>query len=340
MPTDVEFPPGGLNIRVNENDRGAYEERVKRYRLPAAIAFARANGIDRTEIDSASARIGILTAGKAYLDVCQAMDDLGLDKDQVAAMGVRLRKLGMTWPLDPVGIRAFAEGLDLIIVVEEKRGLIEEQVKSILYEAGLPRPPKVIGKRDERGAILLTDSREIDAIMVAEALVPRLNTHNAPGDLADRLHALVARRGRSAGADILTRTPYFCSGCPHNRSTVVPEGSVVIAGIGCHTMARTMDRSILTMTHMGGEGASWIGISPFTDTRHIFQNVGDGTYFHSGQLCVRAAVAADVPITFKILYNDAVAMTGGQPLDGTHDRAAAHAPARGRGCWTDCARRR
>ena len=175
----------------------------------------------------------------------------------------------------------------------------------------------MIGKRDENGAILLTDSREIDPIMVAEALVPRLIERGAPGDLAERLAALVARRGNLAKIDVLTRTPYFCSGCPHNRSTVVPENSVVIAGIGCHTMARAMDRSILTMTHMGGEGASWIGISPFTDLKHIFQNVGDGTYFHSGQLCIRAAVAADVSITFKILYNDAVAMTGGQPLDGT-----------------------
>jgi indolepyruvate ferredoxin oxidoreductase len=223
----------------------------------------------------------------------------------------------MTWPLDPQSIRVFAEGLELIIVVEEKRGLIEDQVKMILFDAGLARRPRVIGKRDENGAILLTDSREIDPIMVAEVIVPRLVARGAPGDLVERLTALAARRGKPGGADILTRTPYFCSGCPHNRSTVVPENSVVIAGIGCHTMARSMDRSIVTMTHMGGEGASWIGISPFTELKHIFQNVGDGTYFHSGQLCVRATVAADVPITFKILYNDAVAMTGGQPLDGT-----------------------
>lgn len=316
LPT-IEMPPGGLNIRTNESDRGAYEERLKRYRLPAAIAFARANGIDRTEIDSPVARVGILTAGKAYLDIRQALADLGLDDAQTAAAGVRLRKLGMTWPLDPEGIRAFADGLELIIVVEEKRGLIEDQVKMILFDADLARPPRVIGKRDENGAILLTDSREIDPIMVAEAIVPRLVARGAPDDLAERLTALVARRGKPGGADVLTRTPYFCSGCPHNRSTVVPENSVVIAGIGCHTMARTMDRSIVTMTHMGGEGASWIGISPFTELKHIFQNVGDGTYFHSGQLCVRATVAADVPITHKILYNDAVAMTGGQPLDGT-----------------------
>ncbi|MDQ8727368.1 indolepyruvate ferredoxin oxidoreductase family protein [Bradyrhizobium sp. LHD-71] len=317
IPTDIELPPGGLNIRASENDRGAYEERVKRYRLPAAIAFARANGIDRTEIDSGTARVGILTAGKAYLDVRQAFADLGLDDDQAAAAGIRLRKLGMVWPLDPVGIRTFAEGLDLIIVVEEKRGLIEEQVKAILFDAALARSPRVVGKRDEQGSILLTDSREIDPILVAEAIVPRLVARGAPTSLNERLASVVTRRGKIANADVLTRTPYFCSGCPHNRSTVAPENSVVIAGIGCHTMARAMDRSILTMTHMGGEGASWIGISPFTDLKHIFQNVGDGTYFHSGQLCVRATVAADVPITFKILYNDAVAMTGGQPLDGT-----------------------
>ena len=317
LPSDVEIPPGGLNIRSNENDRGAYEERLKRYRLPAAIAFARANRIDRTEIDSPAARVGILTAGKGYLDVRQALGDLGLDDAHAAAMGLRLRKLGMTWPLDPVGIRAFAEGLELIIVVEEKRGLIEEQIKAILFDAAMPRPPRVIGKRDENGAILFTDSREIDPIMAAQALVPRLLSRGAPDHLGERLASLAARSGKVASTDVLTRTPYFCSGCPHNRSTVVPDNSVVISGIGCHTMARGMDRGILTMTHMGGEGASWIGISPFTDLRHVFQNIGDGTYFHSGHLCVRATVAADVPITFKILYNDAVAMTGGQPLDGT-----------------------
>lgn len=316
-PKDIEIPPGGLNIRPRELDRGAYEERLKRYRLPAAIAFARANGIDRTEIDGAAARVGIITAGKAYLDVRQALAELGLADDKAAAFGIRLRKLGMVWPLDPVGIREFAKGLELIIVVEEKRGLIEDQIKSILFDAALPQPPRVIGKRDEDGAILFTDSREIDAVTAAQAMASRLVARGAPSELAERAAALAARRGTIAATDVLTRTPYFCSGCPHNRSTVVPEGSLVIAGIGCHTMASRMDRGIQTITHMGGEGASWIGISPFTDLKHIFQNVGDGTYFHSAQLCVRAAVSAGVSITFKILYNDAVAMTGGQPLDGT-----------------------
>lgn len=316
-PAGVEIPPGGLNIRPRELDRGAYEERLKRYRLPAAVAFGRANGIDRNEIDGEAARIGILTAGKAYLDVRQALAELGLSDEQAAALGIRLRKLGMVWPLDPVGIRDFAKGLELIIVVEEKRGLIEEQLKSILFDAALPQPLRVIGKRDEAGAILFTDSREIDAVTAAQAIASRLVARGAPSQLAERAAALVERRGANEAADVLTRTPYFCSGCPHNRSTVVPEGSLVIAGIGCHTMASRMDRGIQTLTHMGGEGASWIGISPFTDLKHVFQNVGDGTYFHSAQLCVRAAVAADVSITFKILYNDAVAMTGGQPLDGT-----------------------
>lgn len=311
---EIDLPPGGLHIRYPESDRLAYEMRVKQYRLPAAVAFARANGIDRTLFDSPDARIGILTAGKAFGDVGQALADLGVDEREARRLGLRMRKLAMTWPLDPVAITEFARGLKTLIVVEEKRPFIEDQVKTILYDAGLSSPPRVIGKRDEEGRPLLSDSRDLDAISIARVLAPRLD--GGP-EMAARLEEMEARARAADPSVVLARTPYFCSGCPHNRSTVVPEGSLAIGGIGCHALATRMDRSILTLTHMGGEGASWIGIAPFVDREHIFQNVGDGTYFHSAHLGVRAAVAAKVNITFKILYNDAIAMTGGQPLDGT-----------------------
>lgn len=314
---EIAMPSGGLHIRYPEPDRAAYEARVKEFRLPAAIAFARANGIDRTLIDSSDARIGILTAGKAFGDVGQALSDLGLDVATAARCGIRLRKLGMTWPLDREAMLDFARGLDLIVVVEEKRGFVEDQLKTILFDAALPRPPRIVGKRDENGAPLFSDSRDLDALAVARVLVPRLAGPAVPGDLSGRLSGMEDRMTAAALPPVLMRTPYFCSGCPHNRSTVLPEGSLAIGGIGCHTLATRMDRSILTVTHMGGEGSSWIGISPFVEMDHVFQNVGDGTYFHSAQLGVRAAVAADVNMTFKILYNDAIAMTGGQPLDGT-----------------------
>ncbi len=317
LPDDVAMPPGGLHIRTPEPDRLAYEARVKQSRLPAAVAFIRANGVNRVEIGGERARLGIVTAGKAHGDMRQALADLGLGDADAAALGIRLLKLAVTWPLDDRAIVDFARGLQTILVVEEKRGFVEDQIKRILFDAGLAAPPRVIGKRDAAGAPLLSDSGELDPVAVARAFVPALPDDDARARMLTRLAAMERRAAAPQGGPVLARTPYFCSGCPHNRSTVLPEGSIAIGGIGCHTLAVRMDRGIKTLTHMGGEGASWIGIAPFVDTDHIFQNVGEGTYFHSAQLCVRAAVAAGVNMTFKILYNDAVAMTGGQSLDGT-----------------------
>ena len=269
-------------------------------------------------IDGPGRRLGIVTTGKSYLDVRQALDDLGIDEGAARRLGLALYKVGMTWPLEPDGIRRFAGGLDEILVVEEKRGFIESQIKELLYNVAASERPQVIGKCDEDGRPLLRASGELDPGGVAQTLAARLLRFGEDEHVAARLARLRARWAEGAAAEPATieRIPYFCSGCPHNSSTKVPEGSRALAGIGCHYMAQWMDRETATFTHMGGEGASWIGQAPFTETRHVFQNIGDGTYFHSGILAIRAAVAANVNMTYKILYNDAVAMTGGQPMDG------------------------
>ena len=319
LPDDPAVPPEGLGIRWPDTPR-AQEKRLYEHKLEAVKAFCRANRLDRTVWDSDRAWLGVATTGKSYLDVRQAFEDLGIDEAGARRLGVRLYKVAMPFPLEPEGARRFAAGLDTILVVEEKRPLIETQLKDVLYAA--PDAPRIAGKRDEDGRPLFPSAGRLDSNHIAVEIGRRLLARIGDGD-ADRT-ALAARIADLetilAGADQnpapMERTPYFCPGCPHNTSTRVPEGSRALAGIGCHYLAQFMDRSTARYTHMGGEGASWIGESRFSKRNHVFQNIGDGTYFHSGLLSIRAAIAADVNVTFKILYNDAVAMTGGQPMDG------------------------
>ena len=314
---DFEMPPGGLNIRWPDPPLEA-ERRLHGPKMAAVAAFARANRLDRILIDPRQARLGIITTGKAYLDVRQALSDLGID-ERAAALGIRLYKVGLTWPLEPAGARRFAEGLTDVLVVEEKRGFIEQQLVHMLYNLDAARRPTVVGKTDESGAPLLPSEGELTPSMVARAIVARLRKlgHDSR-EFEQRVSRLDAFDKMLEGGSIKTqRTPFFCSGCPHNTSTRVPEGSRALAGIGCHAMAMYVpSRNTATITHMGGEGANWIGQAPFTSEKHVFQNLGDGTYSHSGLLAIRAAAAAGVNITYKILYNDAVAMTGGQPVEG------------------------
>ena len=314
---DFEMPPGGLNIRWPDppNDQ---EDRLQRHKLYAALAFARANGLNHVAIASESRKLGIVTTGKAHLDVLQALEDLGISRRRAAEIGINIFKVGMSWPLEPDGIREFAEGLDEIIVVEEKRGVIENQLKEQLYNWQAKLRPLIIGKHDEHGDWILPSTGELTPARIARVLARRMQRFYSSPDVDRRVRFLEEQERNLAlidGSDA-RRMPHFCSGCPHNTSTRVPEGSRAVGGIGCHFMAAWMDRDNVTYTQMGGEGATWIGHAPFTETKHVFQNLGDGTYAHSGILAIRAAVAADVNITYKILFNDAVAMTGGQPVEG------------------------
>ena len=317
LPQDFEMPPGGLNIRWPDPPLEA-ERRLHGPKMAAVAAFARANRIDRILIDPPQPRLGIITTGKAYLDVRQALSDLGIE-EKASALGIRLYKVGLTWPLEPSRARRFAEGLTDVLVVEEKRGFIEHQLVHILYNVDAARRPSVVGKTDESGAPLLPSEGELTPSVVARAIVSRLLKL---GHDSRELEQRVARLDQfdkifAEAAAKTQRTPFFCSGCPHNTSTRVPEGSRALAGIGCHAMAIYVpSRNTATITHMGGEGANWIGQAPFTGEKHVFQNLGDGTYSHSGLMAIRAAAAAGVNITYKILYNDAVAMTGGQPVEG------------------------
>jgi indolepyruvate ferredoxin oxidoreductase len=315
-PSDFEIPEGGLNIRWPD-DRFEQERRLHQHKLPAARAYARANRLDRIVFDSPHPRIGIVTAGKSYLDVMEAFEELGIDSEFAAALGLRVYKVALVWPLEREGLRRFADGLEEIVVVEEKRGLIEDQIKAQFYNlSGSARPARVVGKRDEDGAVLFPPQGELTAQAIARVLGERLARLDRTGRLGTRLAALAPARAAQASSSSVVRVPYFCSGCPHNTSTKVPEGSRALAGIGCHFLAQFMDRNTATFTPMGAEGVTWIGQAPFADTRHVFVNLGDGTYFHSGLLAIRAAIAAGANMTYKILYNDAVAMTGGQPIDG------------------------
>jgi indolepyruvate ferredoxin oxidoreductase len=318
LPSDYEMPPGGLNIRWPDTAL-EQERRLHGPKMDAVLAFARANPLDRLVFDPPQARFGIMATGKAYLDVRQALDDLGLDDAKAARLGIRLYKVGLSWPLEPQGAKRFAAGLEEVLVVEEKRPLIEDQLVKLLYHLDAGQRPRVIGKRDEGGRILMPTEGELTPTMVARIIAERLGRLNGEmPELRQRMARLDSlERILGTPSPYQTRTPYFCSGCPHNTSTRVPEGSRAMAGIGCHTLAIFIpQRRTMTYSHMGGEGASWIGQAPFTSERHVFQNLGDGTYFHSGLLAIRAAAAAGVNITYKILFNDAVAMTGGQPVDG------------------------
>jgi indolepyruvate ferredoxin oxidoreductase len=315
-PADFEMPPGGLNIRWPDTPLDQ-ERRLHGPKMAAVAAFARGNSLDRLVFAPRQPRLGIMAAGKAYLDLRQALDDLGLTEAQCLALGLRLYKVGMVWPLEADGARRFADGLEEIFVAEEKRGFIEDQLMRALYNLDAARRPRIVGKTDESGAMLLPSAGELTPTMVAQALVTRLKRLDAvTPEIEQRLQRLLAFETIADAGHKSQRLPYFCAGCPHNTSTNVPEGSRALAGIGCHFMAIWMPRATSTYSHMGGEGAAWIGQAPFTADKHVFQNLGDGTYSHSGLLAIRAAAVAGVNITYKILYNDAVAMTGGQQVEG------------------------
>ena len=317
LPNNFELPEGGVHARWPDSWH-EQEVRLNKYKIYAAREFARVNGLNRIVIDSPSARFGIITTGKAYLDVMQALEDLGLDERTAASIGLRVFKVGMSWPLEPVVTHEFADGLEEILVVEEKRSIIEDQLTGQLYNQPVAKRLRVVGEFDEAGQSLLPNYGELTPAVIARVIAGRIGRFHDSDAMRARLRFLehkersLARPRKSA-----ERTPYFCSGCPHNTSTRIPQGSRAAAGIGCHYMATWMaDRPTSTFTQMGGEGAAWIGQAPFTETPHIFQNLGDGTYNHSGILAIRAARAAGVTMTYKILCNDAVAMTGGQPIEG------------------------
>lgn len=313
---DFEMPEGGLHIRPNDVWR-EQDFRLQRYKLFAALAFAKKNNIDRVVWDSTKPRFGIITSGKTYGDVRQALYELGIDEDVAEKIGLRLYKVGMPWPLEPEGIRDFCEGLEEILIVEEKRELIENQLKQQLFNWHADKRPKVVGKYDEHGQWLLPPENDLSIGLITHVIADRIS-HFYKGEMVEYAKSYFNRREamQEEYCSPLIRKPYFCSGCPHNSSTKVPEGSRATAGIGCHIMAMWMDRNTDTFTQMGGEGVPWIGQSNFTDEKHIFTNLGDGTYQHSGILAIRSSIAARVNITYKILYNDAVAMTGGQPVEG------------------------
>ena len=293
------------------------EQEIYTGRLAAAQLFGAANRLNRVTLAPQRAWLGIAAAGKTYYELRQALADLGLDDAALDRYGVRLLQVGMLYPLAPEVVRQFAQGLEEIVVVEEKRALLELFVRDALYH--LAERPRVVGKRDEQERPFIPADGELDADRLAPLLAARLARRIPPEVFAGRMAFLRAQRDipvLTLAADTARRQPYYCSGCPHNRSTVLPEGALAGAGIGCHTMALAMDRGHIGITQMGGEGAQWVGAAPFSGTPHMFQNLGDGTLFHSGTLAIRQAVAAGANITYKILFNNAVGMTGGQAADG------------------------
>ncbi|NND82103.1 MAG: indolepyruvate ferredoxin oxidoreductase family protein [Gammaproteobacteria bacterium] len=317
IPADFEMPEDGVNVRWPDSPL-AQEERLNKYKIYAARAFALENDLNKIVIDSDQPRLGIITSGKSYLDVMQAFDDLGLTEELAAEIGIRVYKVGMPWPLEPVKTHEFATGLDEILVVEEKRSVIEDQLTGQLYNWPVDKRPRVVGEYDEDGEDLLTNLGELTPAMIAEAIAARIEKFYTSSSIQERVEFINSKERKLAQPRLLSeREPAYCSGCPHNTSTQLPDGSIAGGGIGCHYMSTwSKTRPAHNFTQMGGEGVTWTGIAPFTETKHVFQNLGDGTYFHSGILAIRQSVSAKVNITYKILYNDAVAMTGGQPVDG------------------------
>jgi indolepyruvate ferredoxin oxidoreductase len=334
LPTDFPMPAGGLHIRWPDMPL-EQEARLMDHKWYAALAYVRANKLNYNVIEGQNDRFGLIASGKAYNDTRQALHDLGLDDDLCRKLGIRLHKVNVVWPLEATITRAFAEGLQEILVVEEKRQVIEYQLKEELYNWRADVRPNVLGKFDEAEGDdsggewsrpnpsenwLLRAQADLTPAIIAKAIAKRLKKLGVDADTAARMDARIAMieaKERSLTTVDLTgaeRTPWFCSGCPHNTSTKVPEGSRALGGIGCHYMATWMDRSTVTFSQMGGEGVAWVGQAPFTNDTHVFSNLGDGTYFHSGLLAIRQSIAAGVNITYKILYNDAVAMTGGQQV--------------------------
>ena len=315
VPPDFAPPPGGLHYRWPDLPGPQIEERMKA-KEDAVAAFADANPIDRRLYGDAKATYGIVTTGKAHLDLMEALRLLGLDEAACRRIGLDIYKVGMVWPLARRDALAFVRGKREILVVEEKRGIIESQFKEYFYDDPGDKPHCMVGKRDEDGEPLIPWIGELSPRLLAPIVARRLDAVFPGLGLSARAAALAPEASRLIEVSGATRTPYFCSGCPHNTSTKVPEGSSALAGVGCHVMATWMDRSTSSLTQMGGEGVNWAASSLFTGKGHVFQNLGEGTYYHSGSMAIRQAIAAKTNITYKILYNDAVAMTGGQPVDG------------------------
>jgi len=311
---DIELPPGGLHNRWPDMPSPEIEERLA-YKLAAVRAFAAANPIDRHAFGAERPRLGILTIGKAHLDVMDLLEVLGIDETRAHEMGLGVYKIGLVWPLEREGLMRFASQAEEVLVIEEKHGVVERQVKEAFYHLPAARRPRVSGKTDPAGAPLLAEYEEMRPHRIAAEVAARIKAVSGI-DLTGQAVRLAELPNTAVPPDWVQRKPYFCAGCPHNTSTRLPEGSHGFAGIGCHFMVSWMDRETSNLTQMGGEGVNWLGLEPFTDTPHMFQNLGDGTYYHSGSLAIRQAVAAKANITYKILFNDAVAMTGGQPVDG------------------------
>jgi len=322
VPTDFNLPADGVHIRWPDPQL-AQEHRMQEFKVYASVAYARANHLNTLVWDAPQPRLGIIACGKAWLDVRQALHDLGIDEKVARDIGLRLYKVGMVWPLEADGVRHFAEGLEEILVVEEKRQIIEYQLKEMLYNWRDDVRPRVVGKFDESGEWpaphsqwLLPPTGELTPSLAARAIAARIGRFHTSEKMQQHLAFLQAGETAPVRLRVAARTPYFCSGCPHNRSTRVPQGSCALGGVGCHLMATWMERDTLTVSQMGGEGVTWLGMAEHSGTQHVFANMGDGTYYHSGLLAIRAAIAARANITYKILFNDAVAMTGGQPVDG------------------------
>ncbi len=313
---EFEMPQGGLNIRTPD-DFLDQEKRLHIHKRAAILAYVKANRINEMITHGGKKpRIGIITVGKSYLDVRQAFEELGIDEVRANDLGIRLFKIGCPWPIGQDVLREFADGLDLIMVVEEKRSLIEVQVREELY--GSRHQPIVVGKKDEKGDWLFPVHGALDPNDIAIALGERLLRYGPDAGIEAKLAEIrLFQKQLGEAQEHARRTPFYCSGCPHNSSTKVPEGMRAYAGIGCHYMVQWMDRNTDGFTQMGGEGANWIGEAPFSKRGHVFQNLGDGTYTHSGSLAIRWAVASGVNVTYKLLYNDAVAMTGGQQAEGS-----------------------
>jgi len=315
MPEDYKAPATGLHYRWPDFPGPQIEERLEEKKA-ATLAFAAANPIDRKILDVPDARFGIVTTGKAHLDLMEALRLLGINEAEARRIGIDIYKVGMVWPLEPHGALDFVQRKREVLVVEEKRGIIESQFKEYFYDYPGRKPKSMVGKQDENGKPLVPWTGELSPLQLAPIVAGRLDHEFGGNRFKKRAEELLRLRGPEIEVGGAKRMPYFCSGCPHNTSTKVPEGSKALAGIGCHFMASWMERDTDGLIQMGGEGVNWIPRSIFNGGKHVFQNLGDGTFYHSGSLAIRQAIAAGTNITYKILYNDAVAMTGGQPVDG------------------------